>query len=234
MVKNNLASGSTPSIPGKNDKFKEKLLRRRRTYPAHFRWALESGRIDDALRRVVAYRALHAGVERTMKRPTGVTAMGEYSYDVIRLEKPRLSGKTRVDLSAIARELVGKRKEHLKKYSRHVATKLLDPLLAPKRAARRKSYAEHTEMIRTRKRDREWSVYWAEKGMPGVVMGKHELKSLKEISGSDSVGARELKLPSSHGVGSGSRPGFRGAFFVPNIVKRPQATGATRTLYKEK
>lgn len=57
MVKPSQPSGSMPDAPGKNDKFKENLLRKRRTYIRYFERGLS--RVDAALRRVAVFRGCH-------------------------------------------------------------------------------------------------------------------------------------------------------------------------------
>lgn len=72
MVKPTQPTGVPPGDTGKNDKFKEKLLRKRRTYVRYFDRGLAA--IDEALRRVAVFRGCHG--ERVV-RETAVGKSGE-------------------------------------------------------------------------------------------------------------------------------------------------------------
>lgn len=71
MIKPTQPTGVPPGNTGKNDKFKENLLRKRRTYDRYFTRGLAA--IDEALRRVAVFRGCHG--ERVVQE-TAVSRSG--------------------------------------------------------------------------------------------------------------------------------------------------------------
>jgi hypothetical protein len=146
MEKPSDPSGYPTRGSGKNDKFKEKLLRKRRTYARYFERGLS--KIDAALRRVAVAREVKQGMKAS------VTAG--------KITAPNLELASRGGVAAIARESFGKEKQNLKKYTKRVVDRAVSSayrkarrLISWEEATRKKEEKERASVFRHNLQERE-------------------------------------------------------------------------------
>jgi len=150
------ASGvSTNTRPG-NDKFKEILLKKRRTYHRYFDRAVRNGDIDHRLQKVIVYRAARFNTQ-VQHQASDSDRRGNGADNGYRLSKPVINSTGMKVLAEVAKGVSRKWKKSVKKYTRCIVVRVKE------RTFRRFNHLLSWEERRAKQDKRKAELDWANK-----------------------------------------------------------------------
>jgi len=163
------ASGSGTKIPPPgNDKFKEILLKKRRSYHKYFDRAVSSGEIDSALMKVLVYRTVRFNTQ-IHHQASDADSRGRGGEDGYRLATPTITNAGMSILAEIAKEVPRKWKKDVKKYTRSVVQRVKARTF--KRFTHLMSWEERRKRQDKKKAESDWALKLEERNKLYLRLG---------------------------------------------------------------